>query len=312
MPVDPQVREFLDEYNRQDVPPVREQSVEDARWLMEKTVLILGPPEQVAEAGDLAVPGPDGDIRVRLYKPQAEGPLPVVVYFHGGGWVTGSLNTHDNFCRALANAYGGAVLSVGYRLAPEHKYPAAAEDAYAATKWAAQQAEEFGLNASRIAVAGDSAGGNLAAAVALMARDRGGPPLACQVLIYPAVDTDFERPSYRDNAEGYMLTADGMKYFWEQYLPDGLQTQDPFAAPMRADDLSGLPPAIVVTAHYDVLRDEGDAYAARLEQTGVPTTHLRYDGMIHGFLRRLNRFDVARQALDDIARSLRQVVGSES
>jgi acetyl esterase len=222
--------------------------------------------------------------------------------------VIGSLETHDGSCRDLANRIGCVVVSVDYRLAPEARYPAAAEDCYAATKWVAENAKALGVDASRIGIGGDSAGGNLTAVVALMARDRRGPALRHQLLIYPVTDADFSRPSYRENAEGYLLTARAMEWFWGHYVPDAAQRQDPYAAPLRAKDLSGLPPAFVLTAEYDPLRDEGEAFAARLQQAGVPTRLQRYDGAIHGFFAMGLLAEVARRAIDDAAAEARRAL----
>jgi acetyl esterase len=242
---------------------------------------------------------------VRIYKPEGRPPLPALVYFHGGGWVIGSLETHDGACRELANRIGCAVVSVDYRLAPESRYPAAAEDCYAATQWVAENAKALGVDAKRIAIGGDSAGGNLAAVVALMARDRGGPALRHQLLIYPVTDADFERASYRENAEGYLLTTKAMAWFWGHYVPELAQRQDGYAAPLRAKDLAGLPPAFVLTAEFDPLRDEGEAYAKRLAQAGVPTRLQRYDGAIHGFFAMGVLSQVARTAIDDAIAEVR-------
>jgi acetyl esterase len=231
-----------------------------------------------------------------------------LVYFHGGGWVIGSIETHDALCRELTMEAGVVVVSVEYRLAPEHKFPAAADDAYAAVRWVAQHAAELGIDPARIGVGGDSAGGNLAAVVALQARDLGGPPLALQLLIYPITCDDLGTPSYVENAEGYMLTRADMAWFWSQYLSDPAQGDDPRVSPLRAGDLSGLPPAFILTAEYDPLRDEAEAYAARLEQAGVPVRMRRYDGMIHGFLRRLTLLDQGRVALDEVAKGIRDAL----
>jgi acetyl esterase len=266
----------------------------------------LGEPQPVARVKDHRVPGQGGEIPLRLYHPGGDEPLPAVVFFHGGGWVVGNIETHDGYCRALAHAAGVIVASVDYRLAPEHPFPAGVEDAYAATCWVAKHASQLGADPKRLVVAGDSAGGNLAAAVALMARDRGGPTLALQLLIYPITDCNFETPSYRDNAEGYFLTRETMIWFWKHYLPSEADRRQAYASPLRAASLRGLPPALVLTAEYDPLRDEGEAYAQRLTDAGVSTKLIRYDGMIHGFVRRLRIFQAARTALHDVAAALRQ------
>jgi acetyl esterase len=243
---------------------------------------------------------------VRLYVPEgAATPSPALVYFHGGGWVIGSLETHENLCKALANRSGARVVAVDYRLAPEHGWPAAAEDCYAVSCHMAEHGAAHGIDGARLAVGGDSAGGNLAAVVALLARERGGPRLRHQVLIYPVTDHDFERPSYRENGSDYFLTTDAMRWFWDHYVPDRGQRNHWSAAPLRAEKLAGLPPATVITAEYDPLRDEGEAYAERLREAGVPVTCSRYDGQIHGFVSMLDLLDAGRRAADQIGTALR-------
>jgi acetyl esterase len=259
----------------------------------------------VHEVSDLTAAGPAGEVPVRLYRPAAEGRLPAIAYYHGGGFVIGSVETHDGTCRALANATGCAVVSVDYRLAPEHRFPAAPEDCWSALAWLAAEGEALGLDPSRLAVAGDSAGGNLAAAAALLARERG-PELRFQLLVYPVTDHGFDTPSYLENGEGYFLSAAMMRWFWQQYLEEPSHGADPLASPLRAADLAGLPPALVLTAEYDPLRDEGEVYAARLRDAGVPVTITRYAGMFHGFVRMTRILDKARTALDEIAGSLQK------
>jgi acetyl esterase len=239
--------------------------------------------EPVHRVEDRHMPGPAGDIPVRIYWPASPGPLPALVLLHGGGWVIGDLDGQDGISRLITNRVGCVVVSVDYRLAPEHPFPAAAEDAYAATLSVAEQATSLGTDPRRLAVAGDSAGGNLAAVAALMARDRGGPDLVHQLLIYPVMDCCFDTPSYVDNAEGYFLEAVTMRWYWRQYLGDGVEGSDPYASPLRASDLSRLPPALIITAGYDPLRDEGEAYGRRLQQAGVDATVSRYETMFHGF-----------------------------
>jgi acetyl esterase len=273
-------------------------AVEARRILKESPLEDLQGPE-VAEVENRTIPGPAGapDIAVRIYRPRVGAdPLPLVVFFHGGGWTVCDLDTHDITCRNMANATDATVISVDYRLAPEHRFPAAAEDAYAATVWAHDHAAELGGDAARLAVAGDSAGGNLAAAVALMARDRGGPAITFQLLIYPVTDRDFTTASYRDNATGYFLTKTHMEWYWDQYIGDDDEAAvHPYAAPLRAATLTGLPPAHIVTAEYDPLRDEGEAYGRRLADAGVPVDVRRYDGMFHGFFS-MEMLEASRQA----------------
>jgi acetyl esterase len=266
-------------------------------------------PTPVGRVEDRRIPGPAGEIPVRIYTPEGSGPFPLIAFFHGGGFVLCSLETHDELCRAMCRDAGAVVVSVDYRLAPEAKYPAAADDCYAATAWCAAHAAELGADAARLVVAGDSAGGNLAAVTALRARDLGAPRIRHQVLIYPATHCDFDTPSYRENAQGYFLTADAMRWFWAHYLENPAQASEPYACPAHAADLKGLPPATVITAEYDPLRDEGEDYAAQLRAAGVPVVLKRYDGMIHGFVSMGDVFDDARAAQRLIAEQLRAAWG---
>src|SRR5215831_6728271 len=288
MALDPQAQRILDAMAALNLPPTEQMTPTEARESMRARTAALGPVEDVARIDDHRVSVDTGEIAVRCYTPAGRGPLPAYVYFHGGGWVIGDIETHDGICRSLANASGCVVASVDYRLAPEHKYPVAVEDAFAATRWVAREAARLGVDGGRIAVGGDSAGGNLAAAVALMARDGDGPPLALQVLVYPVTHHSFDTPSYREHAEGYLLTRSAMRWFWNHYLPRQEDGLEPLASPLLSRSLHGLPPALVITAEYDPLRDEGEAYAARLREAGVPVTVTRYPGMIHGFLRMIN------------------------
>jgi acetyl esterase len=258
----------------------------------------------LAEVRDLTVAGEVGELPARLYRPEGAAPGgPVVVFFHGGGWVIGSIASHDNVCGRMAAESGCTVISVDYRLAPETKFPGAAEDAYAATSWVAAHADELGVDASRLAVAGDSAGGNLAAVTSLLARERGGPAIAFQLLIYPVTDLSQDYPSHAENGPlGYLLTTNSMTWFAEHYV-GGVDDVDWRAAPITASAFDGLPPALVITAELDPLRDEGEAYAGKLEAAGVPVTTQRYDGMCHGFLS--FPVDGATAAREAIATALR-------
>jgi len=266
-----------------------------------------GPP--VGRVRETAAPG-SASVPVRIYEPDADPPHPILAYFHGGGWVVGDLDTHDRLCRELTLATGRLVVSVDYRLAPEHPFPAAIEDCWAATRWLAASADEYGGDPDRLAVAGDSAGGNLAAAVALLARDRGGPALERQVLVYPVVDDDLDGyDSYRTRGEGYGLERSEMRWFLDGYLPGAVRARNPYALPMRAcaADLSGVAPATVLTAGFDPLRDEGRAYADRLAAAGVPVSHEQYADVNHGFLGMLEEpFDLgrAREGIAAIAADL--------
>jgi acetyl esterase len=262
-------------------------------------------PPAVAEVVDRGIPGPAGTLPVRIYKSGAPSPAPVLVYFHGGGWVCGNLDTHDSLCRALANAARCVVVSVDYRLAPEHPFPAPVEDAYAATAWVSDNGARLGADPTRLAVGGDSAGGALAAAVCLMARDRGGPAITCQLLNYPATDYAFDTASYVENASGYQLTREGMIWFWNHYLATPADGCHPYASPLRAEDFSGLPPAIVITAEFDPLRDEGEEYARRLMAAGVPVHLLSYPGLIHNFVRMFPILEAGRAAIEETGELLR-------
>lgn len=303
MPLDPQAQALLDLIKSAGIPPFHEMSVEDARKQL--LAVYRGEPEDVHRVENRTIPGPGGDLPVRIYRPSAATGLPLIVFFHGGGWVLGNLDSHDVVCRALANGVPAVVVSVDYRLAPEAKFPAPVEDCYAATVWAAENAASLGADANRLAVAGDSAGGNLAAAVCLMARDRSGPPIRHQVLAYPVTNYDFSTPSYERNAEGFGLSRDSMRWFWEHYLPDTASGSNPYASPLQAKDVSGLPPAFVLTAEYDPLCSEGDAYAERLREAGVAVRHRCYEGLIHGFISR-PQMDRGMAALDDVKAELRQ------
>lgn len=266
----------------------------------------------VATVEDLTIDGRDGPIPVRAYRPGRAELLPLVVYLHGGGWVIGDLETHDNICRMIADATPCAVLSVDYRLAPEHPFPAAVHDAIDATRWASDHADELGADPARLAVAGDSAGGNLAAVVALDARDSGGPPIAAQLLVYPATDNEFESPSMIENASGYFLEVPAIRWFHGHYLSRASDADDWRASPIRAASLAGLPPALVITAQYDPLRDQGRAYAERLAAEGTPAEVHDYDGMFHGFFGMNDLIEPAAVAFDDAVGFLRRSLAAEA
>jgi acetyl esterase len=280
VPVTPEVQLVLDLIAQNAGPKLETMSAPAAREFFLSYSLIGWTPDESAE--NRTIPGPAGDVPVRIYRP-SETPTGAVAWFHGGGFVIGNLDTAERAARAVADAARAVVVSVDYRLAPEDRFPAAADDCYAALEWVADHAGELGVSPSCVAVGGDSAGGNLAAAAALMTRDRRGPDLAFQLLAYPCLDASMASHSYRDNGEGYFLTGDGMRWFWECYLgPDGDATS-PYACPIRATDLTGVAPALVITAEYDPLRDEGEAYGAQLAAAGIPVTVTRYDSQIHGF-----------------------------
>jgi acetyl esterase len=291
-------------------PPLEAVSPTEARALfLGGRELLAPPPAPVAEIRDLSMTAPNGHtVALRLYRgvgTAAERMLPALVFFHGGGWVVGDLETHDPMCRQLANAAGCAVVAVHYRLAPEHKFPAAVEDCLAATEWVASNGARLGVDSTHLAVGGDSAGGNLAAVVSMFARDRGSPPLRAQLLFYPALDFGMDHASHQRFAEGHLLTLETMRWFAAAYLQEPADVDDWRASPLRAPDLSRLPPAYVLTAGYDPLCDEGIAYADRLRQNGVAAQHRHYPGQIHGFLLMGKIIRAADAALDEIAAALR-------
>lgn len=308
MTLDPQVRTYLDRLAAAGPPALWEVPVEVSRANMVSLAPALFgplPPDLAAVATeDLEVPGPAGPLRVRLYRPPAEPPLPAALYFHGGGRVIGDLDTHDGVCRHLAARAACLLVAVDYRRAPEHRFPAAVEDSWAALEWLLEAAPSMGADPARIAVAGDSAGGNLAAVIANRAHDRG-LRLRLQVLVYPVTDCDLGRASYVENAEGYGLTAASMRWFWEQYTPGLREATHPEASPLRRPDLGGVAPALVLVCGHDPLRDEGRAYAGRLRESGVQADLVEYPDQIHGFFRMPGVIDRARQALDHTAAALR-------
>ena len=286
----PQARALLDLMAERGVPPTHTLSPADARrYYLERRHITQPAPPEVAAVEPLVCPGRHGTIPLRLYRPLPSRPdttaaLPVLVYFHGGGWVIGDLDTHDTLCRELANGAGVAVVSVDYRMGPEHRFPAAVDDCIVATRWVRTQAARLGLDATRIAVGGDSAGGNLAAVVAIAARDAADLPIAYQLLIYPATDMRRVAPSHTRNGQGYMLTSDTMTYFHDHYIDNAAHDTDWRASPLLHPDLKNLPPALVLTAGYDPLRDEGIEYAQALTTAGNVATHISFERQIHGFI----------------------------
>ena len=306
MPLAPALEAYLAPINALDAPGIDTMPIATARELGNAAVgLGAKPPAPVTEVVERTVPGPAGEIPIRIYVPGGAAPFPVVTYFHGGGFVLGSLDTHDRICRRLCRASETLVVSVDYRLAPEHRFPAALDDCMAVTAWLADHAGDLRGDRDRIAVAGDSAGGNFAAAVALASRADDGPGLAAQVLLYPVIDAACATPSFVQNAEGYLLSASAMRWFWAEYLgPDG-DPDSGYVSVLRAPDLSGLPPALVITAEFDPLRDEGEAYAEHLRAAGNDVTVHRYDGMIHGFAGMDDVVDEADAAIAEIGAFLR-------
>ncbi|QSW99778.1 alpha/beta hydrolase [Haloterrigena alkaliphila] len=280
----PEVEPLLELLDSPDAPDLHELPVEEARELLEGMFAAEGDPIAVESVEDRTIDGPGGDLPVRIYQPAGETPRPTILFFHGGGFVLGSVDAYDKTCRKLAAETGYTVASLEYRLAPEHPFPAALEDCYAALEWAADEIETLGGDRGRIVLAGDSAGGNLAAATALRSRDRGGPEIAHQVLFYPITGDVTETEAYEENGEGYFLERDGMAWFEDCYFDREVDKGNVYARPRLAADLSRLPPATVVTAGFDPLRDDGAAYAERLEAAGVPVSHHHYEDMIHGFV----------------------------
>jgi acetyl esterase len=310
MQLDPQMKAILDQAAAAGAQPFHTMTPAQARTAIDTMFQAFrGQPKEVAKSEDRKIPGPAGDIPVRIYTPAGSGPFGALVYFHGGGWVIGNIETHDVTCRELTHVTPCVTVSVDYRLAPEHKFPAGPEDCYAATKWVADNARSVNVDPNRIAVGGDSAGGNLAAAIALMARDRGGPKLAYQLLIYPAIDAADETPSHREfTKDGYILSRADMEWFWGYYLADKHRT-NPYACPSRAKSLAGLPPAFVLTAEFDPLRDEGEAYAQALRKAGVAVTAKRYDGVCHGFVSMAALLDAGKRAVAECCAELRGAIG---
>ena len=307
MPLDPQADALIRQMAAAPGPKLEEISPAEARKLTANTFKMLaGAAEDVAKVENRKIPGPAGEIPVRIYTPAGSGPFPMLVFYHGGGWTIGDLDTHDAACRSLTNGARCVTVSVDYRLAPENKFPAAVEDCYAATLWAADHAKELGADPRRIAVGGDSAGGNLSAAIALLARDRGKPAIKFQLLIYPATDGALDTYSHKTFKE-YFLTDEAVRYLWGCYLRDEADKKDPLASPALAKNHKGLPPALIITAEFDPLRDEGEAYGEKLRAAGVPVTVTRYDGMIHGFFTMAGVLDQGKKAVAQASETLRKV-----
>jgi acetyl esterase len=306
--LDPQAKAVIDLVIKSGRPPYHQLSPKDARQMFRETRPAATPPApEIGAVTDLTADG----IPIRLYRPQgvpASTALPALVFFHGGGWVIGDLETHDVLCRQLTAGAGISVINVDYRLAPEYTFPAAIDDAWAATRWVAAHAAELGIDAGRLAVGGDSAGGNLAAVVALLARDRGAPSIALQALIYPVTDVGAESPSYADFADGFMLTRDSMRWFIAHYLAGKEDAVDWRVSPLRAPSVAGVAPTLVVTAGFDPLRDEGDAYARKLREAGVRVDTICYGGMIHGFVPMGRLIETGNRAVAHIAATLREAL----
>jgi acetyl esterase len=311
MALDPQMKSLLDAMAAAKNPAFHTLTPEEARRIAAARPQ-SSQPEPVAKVQDLNISSSGAEIPIRIYTPAGVPPFGVLVYFHGGGWVLGDIQMTDQPCRLLTNASGCMVISVGYRLAPEHKFPAAPEDCYAAIKWVYDNGPLLNVDPMRIAVGGTSAGATLAAAVTLMARDRGGPPIAYQLLVYPATSSELTTASHTQFAKDnyYILSRADMEWFWNHYLARAEDRTNPYACPAYAKSLAGLPPAFVITAEYDPLRDEGEAYAARLSSEGVSTVLKRYDGVTHGFFGMPGLLEKARVAIQDAAVALRNAIGT--
>lgn len=309
MSLDPQIADLIDALDA-GFPPVHTMSGAQARAIIRSRLVVPAQPEEVDEVREVAIPREDDDLAVRIYRPAGTSgkTLPILIYAHGGGFVFCDLDSHDGLCRAMANHSGAVVVSVAYRLAPESTWPAAAEDVYAATQWASANARSLGGAPDRVAIGGDSAGGNLAAVTALMARDRGGPSISAQLLLYPIIAADFGTDSYRRFGSGYYNPVEAMRWYWDQYVPSAADREHPYASPLKAS-LAGLPPAVVVIAGHDPLRDDGLAYADALESAGVSTVRCVYDGGIHGFMT-MPMLDIAHRARAEACAELARVLAS--
>jgi acetyl esterase len=302
MPFHPQVQAIRDRLDAASIPNLYTLPIEEAREQDIRGIRATGgTPEEVAEVKDFTIPGEAGAISARIYRPSAEGPLPGLVYFFGGGWALGVLDTADAVARVIANRAGCACVTVSYRLAPENKFPAAVHDCYAGAAWVVEHAAELGLDPARIAVGGDSSGGNLTAAVTLMAKEKGTPQFIHQLLVYPNTDATADTDSMRDVTDEHFFNKNAIAWYWGMYLTSPEDGQNPLASPLKAADLSGLPPATVITAELDPLRDEAEEYGRRLARSGVPTEIIRYDGMMHGFFTMIGILDTAREAVNTAA-----------
>ncbi len=305
MPLDPEVRELLDRLQAADPRPRSALTIAETREKYLQSRVLSGEPRALARVEDRTLPGPVAPIPIRFYASVADATLPALVYLHGGRFISGDLETHDPVCRELAVRSGCAVVAVDYRLAPEHRFPAALDDAYAAAMWVSKNGAALGIDTERVGVGGDSVGANLAAAVTLLDRDLAGGTLRCQVLVYPMLDATCSLESHRTFATGFGPGSEDMMRGWREYLGDAVDPHHPLASPLFAESLRGLPPALVLTAEYDSLRDEGEAYARRLKRARVPVVSTRYEGTIHGFFQMAGVLESGRRALDEVAEFLR-------
>ena len=304
MPLDNQAKSVLEQRAGANLPPTDTISPAQARVNSRLRPPVVGP--NVAKEEDKLVTGFDGKLTARIFTPEGPGPFPVLVWFHGGGWVIGDLDRSDGVCRSMCSSANCIVVSVDYRLAPETKFPGPVEDCYEATKWVYENASSFNGDQEKILVGGDSAGGNLAAAVSIMAKDRNTPKIIFQVLVYPVIAKDFTTQSYKDNGESYGLTEDTMVWFWDQYMKHEDDADNPYAAPIKNKHPEGLPEAFLLTAGYDPLKDEGEAYAKFLNNASVKTEYICYEGMIHGFFGMIDDVDAAKRAIFDVANAIKK------
>ncbi|MCG9747185.1 alpha/beta hydrolase [Shewanella sp. Isolate8] len=318
MPLDPEVAQFLQEVKDSGAPAYETMTPAQARRqeLMDLAIAKAGKtPEAVGEVIHSFIPGPTADLPVRIYRPLGveapEAGAPALIFIHGSGWVVSNIETNDHFSRALANRTGAVVIAVNYQKAPEHKFPIPMDDCYSATLWVFEQAKALGLDPKRIGIMGDSAGGNLAAAVTLRLRDEMGPSLACQVLVYPAVQYGWSTQSAKTHGTGYLLQQESMKYYWHHYIRSAADGKHPYCSPLDAASHSCLPPAFIYTAEYDPLCDDGFNYAQKLRLAGVPVTYKMYEGTIHGFIKMLQRFTQAQLFLDELSEAVRPLLAPQ-
>ena len=313
MPLDAESIAILEARKKAALPDVTSLPIDEVRrsrdaWRVSNSA----PPVAVFQTIDHSLEGPGGAIALRIYRPGQTERAPILLYLHGGGWVFGDLEQNDGLCRLLAVESGCVVVNVDYRLAPENRYPAAADDCYAVLCWAAQHAAEFGADPARIVIAGSSAGGNLAAAVTLMSRDRGGPRIAAQILVYPVLDDSCAFPSHAEFSKGHILSTDEMRWYWRQYLDGSGAAGEPYACPLKATDLSDLPRCLVITAECDPVRDDGEKYAARLAGAGVPVKLTRYPGTLHGFFAMAGILPKATAAVREASEFVQPLVSGDA
>lgn len=308
MPLDSEVRELLKRMERSDPRPRSTWTISETRKKYLQMRTLAGEPKVLERIEDRTVPGPAGKIPIRLYAARTGAPLPTLVYLHGGRFISGDLDTHDRVCRDLAARSGCLIVAVEYRLAPENQFPAAVEDAFSVASWAAFHGGDAGIDTARIGVGGDSAGGNLAAAVALLARDREHPTLRCQLLIYPMLDATCGAETHSTYAAGYGAGSEDMQHGYREYVPEGVDLQNPLVSPLFAENLTGLPPALIQTAEYDCLREEADQYGERLRTAGVSVINTRYDGAIHGFFQMAGVLRLGVSAIEEASAFLRDAL----